>query len=369
VASIQKRPNGKWRARYRDPSGKEHAAHFDRKADAQRWLDQVTADIVRGVYVDPRAGRVLFGAFAREWLAAQTFNPSTREAVEVRLRVHILPTLGDMELGAIRPSTVQAWLRSRQEECSPRYVKTMLAHVSSILGAAVEDGLIARNPCASKSVKAPRAEQGRIVPWTADQVAAVVAAHPLRYRAVPVTVAVCGLRQGEVFGLRVQDVDFLRRRVLVRQQVKLLSGQPVLASPKGGKAREVPLPEAVAVALAERLRKFSAGPDGLVFTSRERRPLIRTYYNPHIWKPALQAAGIAPTRENGMHALRHFYASVLLDGGESIRTLAEYLGHADPGFTLRVYTHLIPSSEDRARAAIDRVLGGTLADSMRTATP
>jgi hypothetical protein len=58
-------------------------------------------------------------------------------------------------------------------------------------------------------------------------------------------------------------------------------------------------------------------------------------------------AGVEPTRENGMHALRHFNASVLLDAGESIRALAEYLGHADPGFTLRVYTHLMPSSEDR----------------------
>lgn len=135
MASIQKRPNGKWRARYRDPAGKEHASHFERKADAQRWLDQITTDIVRGAYVDPRAGRVVFGGFARDWLAAQTFDPSTREAVEVRLRVHILPTFGDMELRAIRPSTVQAWVRSRQEQCSPRYVKTMLAHVSSVLGA------------------------------------------------------------------------------------------------------------------------------------------------------------------------------------------------------------------------------------------
>jgi integrase len=86
-------------------------------------------------------------------------------------------------------------------------------------------------------------------------------------------------------------------------------------------------------------------------------------------EPALEAAGIAPTRENGMHALRHVYASVLLDAGESIRALAEYLGHADPGFTLRVYTHLMPSSEERARAAVDRVLGRSSADSSRTATP
>lgn len=57
-----------------------------------------------------------------------------------------------------------------------------------------------------------------------------------------------------------------------------------------------------------------------------------------------------------MHALRHFYASVLLDAGESVRALASYLGHADPGFTLRVYTHLMPASEERTRRAIDRVL-------------
>ena len=66
-----------------------------------------------------------------------------------------------------------------------------------------------------------------------------------------------------------------------------------------------------------------------------------------------------------MHALRHYYASVLLDAGESIRALADYLGHADPGFTLRVYTYLMPASEDRARRAIDAVLGN-LADYTRT---
>jgi integrase len=73
---------------------------------------------------------------------------------------------------------------------------------------------------------------------------------------------------------------------------------------------------------------------------------------------ALVAAGLEPSRENGMHALRHFYASVLLDAGESVRALAEYLGHADPGFTLRVYTHLMPASEERTRRAVDQALRG-----------
>jgi integrase len=85
-----------------------------------------------------------------------------------------------------------------------------------------------------------------------------------------------------------------------------------------------------------------------------------------VWKVALEKAGVierrvegvqawGSSRENGMHALRHFYASALLADGVDIRAVAEYLGHADPGFTLRIYTHLMPSAEDRATAAIDRM--------------
>jgi hypothetical protein len=91
-------------------------------------------------------------------------------------------------------------------------------------------------------------------------------------------------------------------------------------------------------------------PDGpnqtvsLLLTSREHKAVNRNYFNAKIWKPALVAAGVPPTRENGCHALRHFYASVLLDGGESIKTVSHRLGHADPAFTLRTYTHLMPDS-------------------------
>lgn len=119
----------------------------------------------------------------------------------------------------------------------------------------------------------------------------------------------------------------------------------------------MPLPDTVAAELAEHLRRHPAEGDDLVFTSREHKPLDRNHFNPYVWKKALEAAGVEPTRHNGMRALRHFYASVLIDAGESVRAVAEYLGHADPGFTLRVYAHLFPSSEDRARKAVDQALG------------
>lgn len=368
MAHIQdrgKQHDRRWQARYRDPTGREHSMTFTRKLDAQRWLDEMTADLLTGRYVDPRAGTVTLRAFAERWLDAQTFDATSRQAVTPRLTVHILPHLGDVELRHLRPSAIQAWLRGRQEAIAPSYVAQVLTTLSAILSAAVEDGRIATNPCDASSVKAPKVERRRIVPWSVERVEEIMRGHVERCRAMPVVAAGCGLRQGEVFGLRLDDVDFLRRRLLVRRQVRLLGGHPVFALPKGGKEREVPLPEWVGVALAESVRRFAPSEvtlpwrdlDGesttetLIFA--EGHAWNRNEFNRRVWRPALEAVGVAPSRETGMHQLRHHYASVVLDAGVSIRALAEYLGHTDPGFTLRTYAHMMPESEDRARAAID----------------
>lgn len=388
MASIKKRPNGRWRARYRDADGREHARHFDRKVDGQRWLDEVTADVLTGRYVDPRAGRTTLRTFGTAWLAAQSWDVSTRQNVTSRLNVHVFPELGDVELRHLRPSMIQAWVRGRTDVSAPSHVRVVLTNLSSILAAAVEDGLIPTNPCASAAVKAPTVERRRVVPWTVAQVGSIADAHPKRYRAVPVVGYGLGLRQGEILGLRVEDVDFLRRVVHVRRQVKLVKSRPVFAPPKGGRERDVPLPDVVSVALAEHLRHHPATevtlpwrdhggrPEtgALVFTTPAGKAVNRNRFNPDVWKPALAAAGIIPkpgkgepypaAREAGMHQLRHHFASVLLDGGVSVRALAEYLGHADPGFTLRVYSHLMPETESRARTAIDAAHAP--ADSPRT---
>ncbi|HUG84386.1 MAG TPA: site-specific integrase [Euzebya sp.] len=371
MASIVKRDGRAkpWQVRYRDPSGESRSRQFARQVDAKRFAATIEADMLRGAYVDPAAGKVTLRAFAEEWLARQTFEESTRESTESRLNAHILPGLGDLEVRSIRPSTIQAWLRGRQAACAPRYVRVMLANLSSILSAAVEDGLIARNPCASSSVRSPAHVRERVIPWTGRQVAAVIDAHPAPYQGLPVLAAGCGLRQGECFGLSVEDVDFLGRTLHVRQQVKIVRSQLVLAPPKGRKVREVPLPDVVAEALAERIRVYPPAEDGLIFTSREHKPINRNYYNPNIWKPALVTAGVEPTRVNGMHALRHYFASVLLDAGETVRALAEYLGHADPGFTLRTYTHLMPASEDRTRRAVDDAFRSSRAPDVHQVSP
>src|SRR4051812_13781460 len=109
AGNIAKRPNGKWRARYRDDTGNERARHFDRKIDAQRWLDNVTASVVTGTYADPKAGRVTFAAFFGEWSARQVWAPGTVLAMSLAARS--VP-FTDKPVKQIRRSDVEAWIKA-----------------------------------------------------------------------------------------------------------------------------------------------------------------------------------------------------------------------------------------------------------------
>ncbi|RFU88518.1 site-specific integrase [Streptomyces triticagri] len=364
----------RYRARYVGPDGTEKSKSFPdkQKRRAETWLSNIEADMSRGDYIAPESGKVTFEQYATAWMRTQMTDPATRESVEMRLRLHAIPHIGMRPMGSFNPSHLRLWMRTLEDRgLSAAYRRGIFAHVSTVFTSAVEDRVIRANPCSSRSVKPPRLDPRKVKPWTTERVRAVQNALPDRYRALADPAAGCGLRQGEVFGLAVEDVDFLGGVVHVVRQVKLLRNRPVFAPPKGGKERDVPLPQSIGFALAGHLTRFPAAEvtlpwktlDGppitatLIFRSPEGLPLNRNRFNDRQWRPALVAAGVPTGRENGMHALRHFYASVLLDAGESIKALSEYLGHHDPGFTLRTYTHLMPSSETRTRAAVDAVFG------------
>ena len=141
----------RWQVRYRDPAGASRNRSFERRIDAERFLTKISADLMRGEYVDPRAARTMFDDYASQWLDAQTFDASTREAVSLRLRKHIFPTWGERALGSIKPSGIQTWLRDLQRTLAPSYVRVVFINFSTVLSAAVEDELIPRNPCRSAS--------------------------------------------------------------------------------------------------------------------------------------------------------------------------------------------------------------------------
>ena len=136
----------------------------------------------------------------------------------------------------LRPTQMSAWRRRLADDLAPRYVRVIFANLSLVLSAAVDDERIARNPCQAASVRLPRAADPRLVPWHTDLVQAVAAALPSRCRVLVAVGAGCGLRQGEIFGLAVEDVDFLRGVVHVRRQVKIVGGRQVYAPPKDARS-------------------------------------------------------------------------------------------------------------------------------------
>jgi len=149
-------------------------------------------------------------------------------------------------------------------------------------------------------------------------------------------------------------------------------GHLVFAPPKGNKERHIPLPGTTAAALAAHLAEYPAvsvtlpwkEPGGkpvtslLVFTTPRLHGIRATYFDRLDWKPAVIRAGQPGTREDGMHILRHTFASVLLRAGVDIKTVAEYLGHSDPSFTLRTYCHLMPGGDEKMKLAIDAHAAG-----------
>ena len=360
MASIARRPDGTYRPRFRDASGKEHARHFKRKVDAQRWLDEMTAAMVTGQYVDPAAGRVTFREYAERWRATQVHRPTTAAHVETMLRRHVYPSLGDKRLGSVLPSDIQSLVKQLSLDLAPATVGVVHRILAGIFKAAVRDRRIVASPC--EGTKLPKVHRQRIEPMTFEAVEALTAAMPERYRALVTPAAGTGLRQGEIFGLTVDRIDFLRRQLTVdRQLVTMPDRAPYLAPPKTqASVRVVPLPQVVVDAVAAHLATWPT--DQVVFSTELGDPIRRTAFSERIWRPALKRAGLSGVT---MHGLRHFYASLLIRHGESVKTVQARLGHASAAETLDTYSHLWPDSDDRTRAAVDSVLG-RVADSVRT---
>lgn len=358
----------RWRARYLDPDGAERNRSFATKVMAEKFLTEVEHSKIAGSYRDPDAGNVTLRKYADGWVQAYAADSTRGELVRRHLAKHIVPKLGGMRLAELerRPSLVQQFFAALP--MGPGGASQVAITLGSILNAAVDDGLISRNPCKAQSVKVPRQPKSKVVPWTMGQVERIRGGLPGRWQAVTDCGSGLGLRQGEIFGFGPDEVDFLRRKVSVHRQVKRVNGRLWFALPKGGKERDVPLAGHVSLRLAAHLEAYEPvevtlpwnEPDNpkrhgkpytavLMFTHRGSS-LHPSTFNTTAWRPARDAAGIG---EGGLHPLRHLFASALLAGGVDVRALSEYLGHHDPTVTLRIYAHLMPSAEGRALKAIE----------------
>lgn len=367
MASIARRPDGRWRARYRDEAGREHSRHFPRRADAQQWLDQVRASVVTGQYVDPAAGRVSFSDYFAEWAIRQIWESTTDRAM--RLAAGSV-TFADVPLHRLRRSHVEHWVKAMDARgLAPGTIRTRFHNVRSVLRAAVRDRLIASDPSAGVPLPRTRRRDRAMQLPTPEQVGDVLAWADDRFASLFALCAFGGLRLGEAAAVQVGDVDFLRRTVDVHRQVQRAGGGAVeVRLPKYGSERTVFLPDLLTSQLSRHVQLYC--PPGVrqawLFTMPTGDPPHQNTVG-HQWRLACRSAGV-----NGvtLHDLRHFYASALIASGCDVVTVQRALGHAKATTTLSTYAHLWPTAEDRTRHAADELMRSTLrlADKVRTDT-
>ena len=368
----QRHGRGKrWRVRWTDPqTGEPRTEAFERKADAERHDANMHADISRGQYVDPRAGRVTVAEYAERWRTGQLHRDSTADLVERAIRLHVAPTLGHRAMADVRAQHLRTWVKAVSADLQASTVHLIYGYIKTMFAAAVVDRIIGVSPCVG--VRLPDIPRRNYYVPTPDEVHALAMSVAPRYRPVPYVAAGCGLRGSEVFGLELGDVDFLGREVHVRRQLKRMPGQPAyLGELKSASSRRtVELPQVVADALAAHLERFPPiirdvedrtdprdvhrRPAHLLFTTATGLPLHRSNWSA-VWRVAVRRAGLPAGF--GLHGLRHYFATLLIHNGASVKTVQLALGHSSPTITLNTYAHEWPDALDRTRALVDAALG------------
>lgn len=342
----------RYRARYRDEAGVEHARHFSKKVDAQRWLDDTTAGLVRGDWVDPAAGRITFAQWWGQWTASQDWVAGTAATAD---QVLASISFGQVPIRAVTENHVRQWMKAqrlpgpkRKRGLAASTRRTRFNYVRMCFAAAVRARLIRLDPTAAIAPpKVPKAETKMRIP-TAEQVAQALIVAPPEFRAFLAVCAFAGLRLGEAAGVQLGDIDFLRRTLRVERQIQgQVNSKTAETSPKYESARVIYLPDGLVTMLSQHLEKTAPhGDDGYLFS-------LRGYvYNRNSagsqWRRVRKQVGMD---EFTLHDLRHFYASGLIAAGCDVVTVQHALGHSAPSITLNTYSHLWPKAEDRTRSA------------------
>jgi len=344
MATIKKTDHGTWTLRYRDPTGRQIRITFKSHAEAQAERAQVETDMLKGVYIDPKASRISFGEWAARWIDTRKhLKPKTLDGYESLLHVHLLPRFGNTPLRAIDYLDVEAFIAELTDSgLSPSRTRQAHQLLSMILKAAVRSRRIGINP--AEGVSLPRANKRPMRFIDSDEVARLADAVPDRYETFIYVAAYGGLRWAELVGLKRKRVNLLKRRLHVAETLSDVRGELIWTGTKNHQTRDVALPGFVIDGLAEHLNRYTApDPDTLVFTTESGTPLRSPNFRRSIWLPATSEAnldGLTP------HHLRHTCASLLISEGAHVRQVMEQLGHSSINVTMNTYAKVFPDDMD-----------------------
>jgi integrase len=374
----------KWQARYTDPADtlgeRRIEKTFRTRQEAEDWLTQQQASVLRGAHMDPRRAERPFSDAVAAW--RETRKPllasKTRERYEDVIRLHLEPEFGRVPLTALTRELVKRYFARLQRDgktagrqrpgnpLSNGTIRKLHTVLSSVLSEAVEMGMIRVNPAMRMKLPPPPTRDMCIL--TADEIRKLADAIDPHYKTAVLLDANTGMRASELWALRRKDVDLLRGVIHIRQTVKRdtaaedappdaidIYGREV-GPPKNGKPRTIAIGKATRRMLSTHLTTPApggTGPDAAVFHTETGCAVRHGVFMRVVFKPALTQALPIDKHRLRFHDLRHSCASLLAAKGYAMLYLKERLGHSSITTTINLYGHMFPSVEESLADALD----------------
>lgn len=370
--SVRRLPSGTWQARYIDHAGRRHTAPqtFASRRDADRWLSLVEADLERGTWHDPRAGRMTFAAWCKEYLAgAVHLRPTTANNKAAVVNRWLLPALGPIPLAAITQRHVRRLVEDMSRHLAPSSVRSRYAVLHSILAAAVDAELLVVTPC--RRIQLPRDSAVAPPRLSVEEMARLVAAMRPAYAPMVWLAGLLTLRWQEAAGLTVGSIDFLGRppKLEITHTVIDLRGRAelVATAKTDSSLRPLLVPPTLVEILARHIASSGRRErDDLLFQAVQGGPLRYSWFRARVWVPATQAAGL-----DGLtfHGLRHSAAGLLRTTGAHTQVIARWMGHGDDRVTSKVYGWVPDQLDVAARDGLEGLLAEVFGHAQGTERP
>ena len=361
---------GRYIAVYRDQYGKQRKVFASTIKEAEDLKAERRTDVRRGEHRS--MSRQRFDQYAREWVETcpgrtkRGLSRNARDDYRDLLNRLAIPFFGSIRLAEVEPQHVKRYAKQLADHgLKPSSVKKALAPVKALFADALEDGLIRSNPAAVRVAQQEETEgttpqDEKVKALTAEELTALLDELPEWCRPFFEFLVETGLRIGEAVEVRFADIDFGRRRLRVDR--RFYRGRVGL--PKGRKRRRVPLSEATAQALWTMQR--DRDPDEIIFTAERGGRIDSSNLMARVLKPAAVRAGVGEWVKGerglraetwvGFHSFRHTCATMLFRDGWNAKQVCMFLGHTDPGFTLRTYVHLL--DDDLPEPQVLATVGG-----------
>lgn len=326
---------------------------FRRRRDADAYAANLEAGRLRGLVLDPREARLTVETVARRWLGSNPAKrPTTWVADDLALRVYVLPSLGERQIGSVTPGELQNVVNDWSSRIAPRTVRRHYGVLRAVFAFAVENDWIGRSPC--RGIKLPSVTTTRRFSLSPQQIAAIAEAMPPAQRPIVWLGALLGLRWSEVAGLRVGRIDWAAGTLRVEEAVTRGPGGHLVHGPPKSRAgrRRLIVPMALMGILAEHVSVRGLTPadtEALLFADAADGPLSYSHWRQRVWLPACRAAGCEGA---GFHDLRRANATGMVAEGVDVKVAQRRLGHADVRMTLDTYAEALETSERRASEAL-----------------